>query len=81
MKSTKLLTVLVIVSASLVMQNAIADYVAYSVGSKEKSPLPETVDNVDTKYLLNIEWGEYSGRIKRRIDCRSNELRAQFPVE
>jgi curli biogenesis system outer membrane secretion channel CsgG len=38
-----------------------ADYVAYSLGKKAKSPLPERIDDIDTKYLLNIEWGEYSG--------------------
>jgi curli biogenesis system outer membrane secretion channel CsgG len=47
------------------LQNAGADYVAYSVGENSKSPLPERIDNVDTKYLLNIEWGEYSGRKAR----------------
>ena len=40
---------------------ASADYVAYSVGKKSKSPLPENVDNIETKYLLSIEWGSYSG--------------------
>ncbi len=39
------------------MQTAVADYVAYSIGSKEKSPLPAKVEKIDTKYLLNIEWG------------------------
>ncbi len=47
------------------VQTAAADYVAYSVGDNEKSPLPERVDKVDTKYLLNIEWGDYSGRKAR----------------
>ncbi|MGI9239051.1 MAG: CsgG/HfaB family protein [Woeseiaceae bacterium] len=46
-------------------QNAAADYVAYSVGEKNSSPLPERVDKIETKYLLNIEWGEYSGRKAR----------------
>ena len=46
-------------------QTASADYVAYSVGKKSKSPLPENVDNIDTKYLLSIEWGSYSGRKAR----------------
>lgn len=45
---------------------AAADYVAYSIGKKEKSPLPERVDDIDTKYLLNLEWGEYAGP-KRRL--------------
>lgn len=65
MKSIKLLTLLVLVPGIFGMQCAVADYVAYSVGSKEKSPLPEKVDKVGTKYLLNIEWGEYSGRKAR----------------
>ena len=47
------------------MQTAVADYVAYSIGSKEKSPLPAKVEKIDTKYLLNIEWGEFSGRKTR----------------
>ncbi|MGI9238470.1 MAG: CsgG/HfaB family protein [Woeseiaceae bacterium] len=47
------------------LQTAAADYVAYSVGEKNSSPLPERVDKIETKYLLNIEWGEYSGRKAR----------------
>ena len=46
-------------------QYAIADYVAYSVGSQDKSPLPENVNEIDTKYLLNVEWGDYAGRKAR----------------
>ncbi len=38
-----------------------ADYVAYSVGEKGRAPLPERVDDIDTKYLLSIEWGDYAG--------------------
>lgn len=44
---------------------AIADYVAYSVGEKERSPLPDRLDGVDTKYLVNVEWGDYAGRKSR----------------
>lgn len=47
-------------------QIASADYVAYSVGKKGgKSALPQNVENIDTKYLLSIEWGSYSGRKAR----------------
>ena len=56
------------VAASLALsysQFATADYVAYSVGKNDRSPLPERVDTVDTKYLLNIDWGDYSGRKAR----------------
>ena len=47
-------------------QSASADFVAYSVGKKSKSALPERIDDIDTKHLLNIEWGEYNGP-KRRL--------------
>lgn len=42
-----------------------ADYVGYSVGKKDRSPLPSRLDDVDTQYLVNIEWGDYSGRRSR----------------
>ena len=51
---------------ALVAQSASADYVAYSVGKKGgRSPLPEQVAKVETKHLVNVEWGEYSGRKAR----------------
>ena len=45
---------------------AAADFVAYSVGKKAKSPLPARVDDIETKFLLNLEWGDYGGP-KRRL--------------
>jgi curli biogenesis system outer membrane secretion channel CsgG len=42
-----------------------ADYVGYSIGKKDRAPLPDRLDSVDTKYLVNIEWGEYAGRKAR----------------
>ncbi|MGB5345062.1 MAG: CsgG/HfaB family protein [Woeseia sp.] len=44
---------------------ASADFVAYSIGKSDRSPLPERLDDVDTKYLVNIEWGDYGGRRSR----------------
>ncbi|MBT8084623.1 MAG: CsgG/HfaB family protein [Woeseia sp.] len=44
---------------------ASADFVGYSVGKKDRSPLPARLDDVDTKYLVNIEWGDYGGRKSR----------------
>lgn len=41
-----------------------ADFVAYSIGKKDKSPLPERLDDIDAEHLLNIEWGEYAGRYR-----------------
>lgn len=64
------------------LQNAAADYVAYSVGEKEKSPLPERVDQVETKYLLNIEWGDYSGRKARLgvLEVDNNSSTSSYTV-
>ncbi len=65
MKLNKLTVLLAAISALIVAQSSFADYVAYSIGSKEKSPLPERVDKIATKYLLNIEWGDFTGRKAR----------------
>ena len=65
MEFRSLLVFLTLVLGLVGAQYVAADYVAYSVGEKSKSPLPERVDKVDTKYLLNIEWGEYAGRQAR----------------
>lgn len=37
------------------------DYLAYAVGEKSKLPLPESIDAIEARYLLNIEWGDYAG--------------------
>lgn len=65
MTINRLPILLIIVLALAGAQIAAADYVAYSVGDKSKSPLPERIDKVETKYLLNLEWGEYAGRQAR----------------
>lgn len=61
---------------------ASADYVAYSVGKKSKSPLPENVDNIETKYLLSIEWGSYSGRKARLgvLEVDNNSTANSFSI-
>ena len=38
-----------------------ADYVAYSVTEKNKAPLPAQIDDIDSKYLVNLQWGDYTG--------------------
>ena len=38
-----------------------ADYLAYAVGEKARLPLPESIDSIDAKYLLNLDWGAYEG--------------------
>lgn len=37
------------------------EYLAYSVTDKSKKPLPENIDGVDAKHLINIEWGAFAG--------------------
>ncbi len=74
-----LLAVLVALSG---LQDAVAEYVAYSVGEKEKSPLPERLDKIDTKYLLNIEWGDYAGSKARLgvLEVDNNSSSSSFTV-
>lgn len=38
-----------------------SDYLAYTVGEKAEIPLPERIDNIEAKYLVNLKWGVYSG--------------------
>ena len=82
MKIKMLSVFLAVVMALGGLQNALADYVAYSVGEKDKSPLPERLDKIDTKYLLNIEWGDYSGRKTRLgvLKVDNNSSSSSFTV-
>ncbi len=48
--------------ALLVMLPAQADHVAYSLGDGQKRPLPEQIEGLSAEDLLNLEWGQYSGR-------------------
>ncbi len=45
----------------LAAQPGMADFLAFSVSEDGKKPLPENIDGIDAKYLLNIEWGEFAG--------------------
>lgn len=42
-----------------------AEYVAYAVTDDGRHPLPETLDDVKSEALLNVEWGPYKGPKKR----------------
>jgi len=44
---------------------ASAEYLAYAVTDKGRSPLPERIDEIDSKYLMNIDWGEFAGKRTR----------------
>lgn len=42
-----------------------ADYVAYAMVDNVKKPLPESLDNIEAKQLVNVKWGKYSGNRAR----------------
>ncbi len=56
--TNRLLLITALASASSFAQ---ADYLAYAVGEQSQIPLPERIDKIDAKYLLNVKWGEYDG--------------------
>jgi curli biogenesis system outer membrane secretion channel CsgG len=49
----------------LITAPSAADYVAYSKGKNGQAPLPEYIDDIDSRYLVNLEWGDYTGRQSR----------------
>ena len=44
---------------------ASAEYLAYAVSEKGRSPLPERIDEIKAEYLLNVEWGNFAGKKTR----------------
>ena len=44
---------------------ASAEYLAYAVSENGRSPLPEKIDEIQAKHLLNVEWGEFAGKKTR----------------
>ncbi len=57
-----------IIAVFLVLASGIAsaEYLAYAVTEKGRSPLPERIEEIDAKHLVNVEWGEFAGK-KTRI--------------
>lgn len=55
---------------------ALADYVGYAITKKGEFPLPESVDDVDAKHLIDVKWGGYTGPKSRvavlQVDNTSN---------
>jgi len=52
-------------AALLLPVSVSADYVAYAIVDKKEKPLPETIDSIDAKELVNVKWGKYSGSKSR----------------
>lgn len=61
---------------------ASAEYLAYSVGEKGRSPLPERIDEIDAKHLLNVEWGEFAGKRTRAgvLEVDNNSSASSYKV-
>ena len=56
--------VLALVVQLAISANAHSDYVGYALSKKTNTPipLPEFVDDIEPKHILNFRWGEYSGK-------------------
>ena len=59
----------------LITQTGWTDYLAYSVNESSRTPLPENIDNIKVKHLINLAWGDYAGARSRvgvlEVDNRS----------
>lgn len=60
--------------------NAQSDYLVYTVGEKAEIPLPEKIDRIETKYLVNLKWGSYSGPQSRVMVLPIENLAARRRV-
>ena len=62
---------------------ALADYLAYSISDKGRSPLPERIDDIDAEHLLNLEWGDFDGKRVRVgvLEVDNNSSTASFTVK
>ena len=47
------------------MTMAHGEFLAYSITQLDKTPLPEHLEGIDAKHLVNIEWGPFAGRKAR----------------
>ncbi len=72
-------SILCLAAALLVIATAgaaLADYVGYAITKKGEFPLPESLDGIDAKELVNIKWGGYDGPKSRvavlQVDNTSN---------
>ena len=62
MMKTKMSAAAVVLCAGLWLGGAAhGDYLAYAVGEQSKLPLPESIDAIEARYLVNLEWGDYGG--------------------
>jgi curli biogenesis system outer membrane secretion channel CsgG len=61
---------------------ASAEYLAYAVNEKGRSPLPERIDEIEAKHLMTVEWGEFAGKRTRVgvLEVDNNSSTSSFTV-
>ncbi len=58
----------------------LAEYLAYSVQTDgQKVPLPQNLEEIDSKYLVSFEWGDFDGR-KARVGVLPVENKSSASV-
>lgn len=75
MSLKRILQTCALTAGVLAWGGAQADYVAYSVFENETNPLPQNIDKIEPKYLINVKWGDYSGP-KSRVGVLKVENRS-----
>ncbi len=81
-KSAALISLVVALSVTV----ARADYLAYSIGEADKQPLPENLNEIEAKHLVNVEWSPFAGKRTRigvlPVDNTSSKRRSgnEVPV-
>ena len=57
-------------------------YLAFSVSKDGKRPLPENIDDIDAKHLLNIEWGDFVGAKTRLgvLPVNNNSVAGSYTI-
>lgn len=76
----KISTLFVLLFVCAVHTYAQSDYLVYTVGEKTEIPLPERIDRIETKYLVNLKWGSYSGPQSRVMVLPIENLAARRRV-
>ncbi len=56
---------LLLIGLFLLSLSAYSDYLAYAIIDSNKLALPENLELVNSKHLLNVKWGNFSGNKTR----------------
>jgi curli biogenesis system outer membrane secretion channel CsgG len=75
-------TAVIVLLTAVLPLGASADYLAYSVSDAGRAPLPERVDDIDAKHLVNVEWGAFEGARSRVgvLEVDNNSAASSFSV-